>query len=170
MAQRTDWYAYGATGEVGRANIIRALLAGLAGTVAFTALIYAGPSMGLPRMDIATMLGTMFVANPGAAFAPGLAMHLMIGLVLALGYAFLFAHWLPGRPWLRGALYGLVPWAMMMVVVLPMLGLVHPLVRAGMMPAPGLFLSGMGTVMAPLGGLIGHLVYGAVLGAVYGRS
>ncbi|MBI2954864.1 MAG: hypothetical protein HYY30_11160 [Chloroflexi bacterium] len=169
MAQRTHSFAGQAIGVVGGVNIVRALLAGFVGTVAITILMYAGPVMGFPRMDIATMLGTMFVSDPSAAFIPGLMMHFMIGLILALGYAFLFASWLPGRPWVRGALYGLVPFLMANAIVMPMMGLIHPMVLSGMMPAPGFFLVGMGTVMAPIGSLIGHLVYGAVVGAIYGQ-
>ena len=169
MAQRSDSLAGHMSGVLSGDNIGRALLGGVVGTAAFTVLAYAGPLMGFPRMDIATMLGTMIVSDPAGAFWPGMAMHFMIGLILALGYAALFASWLPGAPWLRGAIYGLVPWAMAMVVVMPMMAVVHPLVVAGMMPAPGFFLLGMGTVMAPLGSLIGHLVYGAVVGAIYGR-
>ena len=61
-----------------------------------------------------------------------------------------------------------MPWLLAMLVVMPMMGLVHPLVLAGIMPSPGFFLAGMGTILAPLGSLMGHLVYGAVVGAVYG--
>ncbi len=169
MAQRTNSFASKAIGEVGGVNVVRALLAGLIGTVAITILMYAGPVMGFPRMDIATMLGTMFVSDPSAAFIPGMVMHFMIGVILALGYAFLFAGWLPGHPWMRGALYGLVPFLMANAIVMPMMGLIHPMVLSGMMPAPGFFLVGMGTVMAPIGRLLGHLVYGAVVGAIYGQ-
>ena len=169
MAQRTNAYVSHTIGEVSGIDLVRALIGGLLGTVAFTALIYMAPLMGFPPMDLVTMLGTMFVSDPSAAFLPGLAVHVMIGLILSLGYAFFFARLLPGRPWLRGALYGVIPWVVAMVVVMPMMGLVHPLVRAGAMPDPGFFLMGMGTIMAPVGSLIGHLVYGAALGAIYGR-
>lgn len=169
MAQRTHAAVSDTIGERSGVDIVRALIGGLLGTVALTVLIYMAPLMGFPPMDLATMLGTMFISNPSAAFLPGLVMHFMIGLILALGYAFVFARLLPGQPWVRGALYGVIPWLLAMVVVMPMMGLVHPLVRAGMMPAPGFFLAGVGTVMAPLGSLIGHLVYGAVVGATYGR-
>lgn len=169
MSQRNHSFAGQSIGQIGGFDVIRAVVAGVVGTAAFTVMGYAGPLIGFPKMDIATLLGTMFVSDPGAAFVPGMLMHFMIGLILALGYAFLFARWLPGEPWLRGTIYGLVPWLMAMVIVMPMMALVHPMVRSGMMPDPGFFLVGMGTVMAPIGSLIGHLVYGAIVGAIYGR-
>ncbi|MBI2906790.1 MAG: hypothetical protein HYX92_03925 [Chloroflexi bacterium] len=156
-------------GSVGGANAIRAVVAGLVGTAALTMVMYLAPAMGFPPMDIATLLGTMFIGDPGAAFAPGLAMHFMVGVVLALAYANVFVRYLPGRAWQRGALFGIIPWFGLMVIGAPMLEVVHPAVRAGMMPPPGLFLLGMGSILAPVGSLIGHLVYGAVLGTIYGQ-
>ena len=55
-------------------------VAGLVATAAMTALMYAAPmmGMGMPKMDIATMLGTMFVPRPGPAFWFGMVIHLMM--------------------------------------------------------------------------------------------
>lgn len=169
MAQLSDEIRSLAIGGAGSVRFLRAIVASLVATAAFTVVAYFGPIVGLPRADIATILGTMFVADPAAAFVPGLIMHFMIGGILALAYAFLFAQALPGQPWLRGAAYGLVPWLMAMVVVMPMLGLVHPMVLSGMMPNPGFFLLGMGSLLPALSSLVSHLVYGAVLGAIYGQ-
>jgi uncharacterized membrane protein YagU involved in acid resistance len=58
---------------------------------------------------------------------------------------------IPGPAPIRGALYGLLPWAMAMIAVMPMMG----------MPLFG------GAVPMALGSLIGHLVYGATLGSIY---
>lgn len=81
----------------------------------------------------------------------------MIGAVLALIYAAVFAARLPGSGLMKGLLFGLMPWFMAQIVVNPMMG-------AGMFalntPAPAAMV---------MGSLIGHLVYGAVLGGVYGR-
>jgi uncharacterized membrane protein YagU involved in acid resistance len=80
--------------------------------------------------------------------------HLMIGIVLALIYAGLVAPHLPGPPVVRGMLFSLAPWLMAQVVVMPMMGM-------------GLF---SGSLVLAAGSLIGHLVYGAVLGAVVGTE
>ena len=74
----------------------------------------------------------------------------MIGVILAIGYAFVNER-LPGPAVVRGALYGLAPWLMAQIVVMPMMGM-------------GLF---SGAVAPAMGSLIGHLVYGAVVGLVY---
>ena len=78
----------------------------------------------------------------------------MIGTTLATAYAAFFAERLPGPPVVRGMLFGIAPWLLAQVVVMPMMG-------AG-------FFSG--SLMAATGSLMGHLVYGAVVGTVYGQS
>ncbi len=133
-----------------RINWSRAALAGLLGTAVMTAVgVWVAPMMGMPPMKPATMLaGAM-----GGSTVLGWAGHLMIGTVLALIYATV-AQWLPGAPWLRGALYGLAPWLMAQLVVIPMMG----------MPVFS------GSAVTAVGSLIGHLVYGAVVGATYGTG
>lgn len=80
-------------------------------------------------------------------------MHAMIGLVLAAIYAALLAGRLPGAPALRGATFGFAVFLVAQVVVTPMMG-------------GGVFSGGN---MAMIGGsLMGHLVYGGVVGAIFG--
>jgi len=131
-------------------NVGRAILAGLAGTAAMTVLMLTAPMMGMPPMNIGEMLGSMM----GGIVALGWVAHFMIGVVLAVIYAALFADRLPGSNAVRGALYGLAPWLLAQVVVMPMMG-------AGLCS---------GSAMVAAGSLMGHLVYGAVLGAVYGHA
>jgi uncharacterized membrane protein YagU involved in acid resistance len=69
-------------------------------------------------------------------------------------YAAAFAARLPGPGFVRGALYGLFPWVVAQLVVMPMMG-------AG--PFGGSF-------GAAFGSLMGHLVYGAVLGGIYATA
>ena len=80
----------------------RAVLAGLAGTAVMTMLMVAAPMMGLPPMPIGEMLGQFLQIGSAA----GWAMHFVIGTMLALIYATVFAGRIPGAPALRGALYG----------------------------------------------------------------
>ncbi len=142
-------------------------LAGLVATAAMTALMYMAPMLGMPRMDIATMLGTMFLASSGAAFWLGLMIHLMMGVILfPVIYRWVLQ---PGdrSGTGSGALFGLILWAAANFMVMPMMGVIHPAVKSGMMPAPGFLMLHLG-VMAPVGSLMGHLVYGVLLGKLSG--
>ncbi|HUF13912.1 MAG TPA: DUF6789 family protein [Longimicrobiales bacterium] len=127
----------------------RAVLAGVVGTAVMTAVgVWVAPAMGMPPMNPAEMLaGAM-----GGSLLLGWIAHFMIGTVLALIYAFV-APALPGAPVLRGALYGIAPWLLAQVAVMPMMGM--PIFS--------------GSAVMAIGSLVGHLVYGAVIGGVYGH-
>src|SRR3970040_474890 len=130
-----------------RPNTGRAILGGLVGTVAITFLMYVGgPMMGLPRMDVAAMLGGML-----GGWGMGMAMHILNGTVIfPLIFAYvLYAKW-RGSPHLKGILWGLILWVLAQIVVMPMMG-------------AGLFGLRMGGIMPTVGSLMGHVVYGVVL-------
>lgn len=129
-------------------NLGRGLLAGAVGTAAITMLMLGAPLMGMPKMPIGEMLGSFLHIGSAA----GWAMHVVIGLVLALMYAGWFATRLPGGPALRGAIYGFGVFLVAQVVVTPMMG--------------GGVFSG-GNVPMIMGSLMGHLVYGALVGLIY---
>jgi uncharacterized membrane protein YagU involved in acid resistance len=128
----------------------KAILAGIIGTVVMTAVgVWLAPMMGIPRMNPADMLA----GQMGGNIALGWVGHLMIGTILALVYAAVSSR-LPGPFPLRGALYALAPFLMAQVLVMPMMGM--PLFS--------------GSVPLAMGSLIGHLIYGAVIGSVYGAG
>lgn len=129
-------------------NIGRAAVAGVAGTLVMTAVgLWIAPMMGIPRMNPAEMLaGAM-----GGMLALGWVAHLMVGVILAVIYAAV-ANRIPGPPAVRGAIYGVAPFLVAQIVVIPMMGM--PLFS--------------GSASMAMGSLIGHLIYGGVVGAVYG--
>jgi uncharacterized membrane protein YagU involved in acid resistance len=131
-------------------HLLKAVLAGLAGTTAMTAAMLMAPAMGMPPMDIGKMLSSMM----GGVLALGWMAHFLIGAILALIYAGFFAERLSGPGLVRGTTYSLLPWLMAQLAVMPMMGM-------------GLF---SGSVLLAAGSLLGHLVYGAVLGFVYGTT
>jgi hypothetical protein len=133
-------------------NFGRAALGGFVGTLVMTAMMYmVAPMMGL-HMDIAAMLGSML----GGSWAAGMALHLVNGtLIFPAVYAYAFAGWLPGSPAIKGTIWGAVLWLIAQIVVMPMMG-------------AGLFSSAMGGMMAAMGSLVGHLLYGSFLGAIAG--
>jgi hypothetical protein len=129
-------------------NWSKAVLAGVVGTLIMTAIgVWVAPVMGIPRMNPAEML-----AQPmGGSLALGWLAHLMVGSVLAIIYAAV-AQRLPGPPWARGAVFSLAPFLVAQLVVMPIMG----------MPVFS------GSVSMAMGSLIGHLVYGTIVGAIYG--
>ncbi|MBI4539194.1 MAG: hypothetical protein HY704_06780 [Gemmatimonadetes bacterium] len=130
-------------------QIGRAIAAGIIGTAVMSIVgLWIAPLMGMPAMNPAAMLaGAM-----GGSLALGWTAHLMIGTILALIYAAV-APALPGAPAVRGALYGVAPFLLAQIVVMPMMGM--PLFS--------------GSAVLAMGSLIGHLVYGGIVGTVYGR-
>ena len=147
-----------------KANVSRAMLAGLAATLAMTMMMYAAPLMGMPKMDIAAMLGSL--VNGGEMPAPmsgpwwmGMMMHFVHGVVIfPLLYAYLLYRVLPGSDWVRGMLWGVILWLVAQMMVMPMMGM-------------GFFSSAAPQpTMAVLGSLMGHLIYGAILGALAGAQ
>jgi uncharacterized membrane protein YagU involved in acid resistance len=132
----------------------RAILGGFAGTVAMTTMMYlVAPMMGL-HMDIAAMLGSML----GGSWSAGLMMHFVNGsLIFPAIFVFAFYRVLPGSPALKGTIWGVALWLMAQVVVMPMMG-------------AGLFSSQIGGAMAAMGSLVGHLLYGSLLGVIAGTA
>lgn len=135
-----------------RLNAGRSMLGGFLGTLAMTAMMYmVAPMMGL-RMDIAEMLGSMLGNN----WMAGMMMHIVNGTVIfPLIYAYLLYAWLPGGAAVKGTAWGVILWVLAQVVVMPMMG-------------GGFFSMAMGGMMAAGGSLVGHLLYGGILGAIAG--
>jgi uncharacterized membrane protein YagU involved in acid resistance len=135
-------------------NVGRVIVGGFAGTLAISFLMYIGaPMMGLPKMDIAGMLGTIL-----GGWSMGMVMHFINGtIIFPLIYAYFLFGKLPGSPYLKGIIWGVALWVLAQLVVMPMMG-------AGIL---GLKMAGM---MSAVGSLVGHVVYGALLGRIGGHA
>jgi len=133
-------------------NFARAVAGGLAGTLAMTMMMYGvAPMMGL-HMDIAAMLGSML----GGSWTAGLIMHFVNGsIIFPAIFTFVLYRRLPGSSIARGTVWGVALWLMAQLIVMPMMG-------------AGVFSSQMGGMMAAAGSLVGHLLYGSLLGAITG--
>lgn len=128
----------------------RSVLAGFAGTLAMTAMMYVvAPMIGL-TMDIAAMLGSMM----NGSWIAGMILHFVNGSILFPAiYAYVLYERLPGSATVRGALWGVGLWLVAQVIVMPMMG-------------GGLFSSAAGGLMTVMGSLVGHVIYGSVLGSI----
>lgn len=131
----------------------RSISGGAAGTAAITLMMYfVAPVMTGRPMDIARLLGKML----GGSWPAGMAMHVMLGtIVFPLVYAFVINGVLPGRPVFKGLAWGVTLWLVAQLVVMPMMG-------------AGLFSANAGGLAAAMGSLMGHAIYGALLGSITG--
>lgn len=137
-------------------NIISAILASFAGTLAMTALMYVAPAMGMPKMDIIGMLGTMFTSNQGTARVMGVVAHFMMGAVFAIIYALLWSLGIGSPTWLWGLIFGAVHGVVTMVMI-PMMMKIHP--RPTQMDNGPKMMVGM---------LAAHMFFGLVVALTYG--
>ncbi len=154
-------------------NLSSALLWGLVATLVFTTMMSASQALGVSRIGIPSMLGTMFTADRDRAPIVGFGAHSVLGLAFALLYAAIFDS--VGRAgWALGALLGLGHGFVMLIVFIPMLPGIHPRMaseRDGPDPTralepPGFLALNYGR-RTPLIVLLSHVVYGIILGAFY---
>src|SRR5262252_1558255 len=133
-------------------NIWKTIAGGFIGTVMLTLMMrFVAPMMSV-RMDIVAKLGEM----THTGMAGGLFVHFLNGTVIfPLIYAYLLYRFLPGAPWQKGLLWGVILWLGLEIVMMPMLG-------------GGMFSTEMGGMKPVMAALIGHLTYGAISGAIAG--
>ena len=146
-------------------NITAVIVAGLAGAAIFSMFTGMARSMGMTKMSIEKTMGAMFGEGTGAT-AAGWIMHFMMGVVFAIGYVVAFSVLGTTSGWLYGAVFGLLHGLMVGGVVLPMMGTIHPAVVAGKIEAPGFFAKNAGP-MTPMGVIVGHVLFGTVIGGIY---
>ncbi|GIG91351.1 hypothetical protein [Plantactinospora endophytica] len=145
-------------------------LFGVVATAALTAAMITAQLVGLTRVDLPLILGTLVTEDPDRARVVGFVIHLLAGQGFALGYAAVFAL-LDRATWWIGALLGVVHVGIALTVLLPLLPGVHPRMasaRAGpastaVLEPPGLLALNYG-VQTPVVTAAIHVLYGAVLG------
>lgn len=141
------------------------------GALVMTALMSAGRMLGLSRMSLPLMLGTMVTPDRDRAVPIGLAMHIVFGMLMALPYYGVFTVTAP--TWWLGGLLGVAHGLLTHVLLLPALPGIHPRMaseregpeptRALEPPGPLGLNYGMRT---PALGIFAHAVFGVVVGAI----
>jgi beta-glucosidase/6-phospho-beta-glucosidase/beta-galactosidase len=150
-------------------SIRKAVLAGAAGALAWELLLRPLLWAGLPLVDLVRMLG-LVVAPDGPVWAwwtAGMALHVLVGAIWAVFYAYFFWSVLVWRPVWQGLAFTLIPTVLATLVVYPQLRVMQaaePVLHV----TPWALAAGLGWGERA-GLLLGHLVYGAVLGALYTR-
>ncbi len=128
-------------------NLSIVFAGGLLGTPAMTALMYLlAPVFGV-NTDIVAMLGEVL-----GGWRMGMLVHILNGAVIfPAAFVFLLYRFLPGSPITRGITFGVLLWLTSQVLVMPIMG-------------AGFFSLHIGGVKAAAASLLGHLVYGGLLG------
>lgn len=146
-------------------NLVAAVIGGFVATIIMTGIMMMAPTMGMPKMDMPALLGSMFGA-PGSKLL-GLVMHYMMGIIFGIIYAVLFGVVAGTNIILLGLIFGIVHWLIvgLMTGMMPMM---HAGIRSGDVPAPGIYMTNLGGMMGFIGGLMGHVAFGLVVGIVYG--
>jgi hypothetical protein len=146
---------------------------GFAATVLLTTLMAGSQGLGLTRMNLPYLLGTMVTPDRDRAKVLGIAIHLVNGWIFALAYLAIF-HALGRAGWWRGALVGAVHAMFVLAVLLPALPGLHPRMASEHQGPTGIrrleppgFLALHYGIRTPVSVFLAHLAYGAVLGAFY---
>ena len=132
-------------------NISAGLLAGLVATAVLAAMMIVQGMMGLmPGLNVAAMIAAII----GSSVAVGWIIHLLVHTIAGGGgFAVLYNVIPGGSAPIKGIVYGIGAWLVLMFIVMPLAGV-------------GLFGMGLGMV-APVTVLVFHIIFGAVLGVVY---
>lgn len=145
----------------------KAVLAGAAAAVAWELLLRPLLIAGVPSVDIVRMLG-LVVAPAGPAWAwwsAGMALHILVGVIWAVFYAYFFWSVLAFRPVWQGLAFSIVPTVLATLIVYPQLRVMQA-AETVLQVDPWRLLVKLS--WHERGGLLlGHLVYGPVLGAIY---
>src|SRR5688572_7399460 len=154
-------------------NVGSWLLWGFVGTVVLTALMSGSQGLGLTRMSLPYLLGTMFTPSRDRAKLIGILVHFVNGWIFSLVYIAAFHAWGASSWWL-GALIGLVHAFFVLTVGMPMLPGLHPRMAneqygptvVRQLEPPGFFALHYG-VRTPVSVLLAHAVFGVILGGFY---
>jgi len=154
-----------------------ALAGGFAGTLVLSTMLAGASQLGLTRIDIPFLLGTAFSGDRARARVIGYVLHVVAGLVFALGYYALFVA-VGVAGWWLGSVFGLGHALFAgTALVNTLLPLVHPRMgspltaadQSPLLEPPGFMLTNYG-LSTPLVTVVAHIAYGATIGAFVAAS
>ena len=136
-------------------HIRDAIIAGSTGRMAMLLLIYAGPLLGLPRIDVVSSLGSLAAPNKQDAVTLGGAIHFTVGILFAIIYATLWSVGIGSPTWWWGLIFGAIHGLLVIVMLLLAMRRYPPLSE---------IISGLPVMIAIL---LNHIVFGVVVALVY---
>jgi len=149
------------------------LIWGASSTVVLTTMLAGSQGLGLTRMNLPYMLGTIVTEDREKAKFFGFFMHLFNGLVFSLAYVLIFQV-LGEAQWWIGGLIGLVQALFVLVAVMNMLPGIHPHMATEdqgpeahrQLEPPGFMALNYG-INTPVSVLLAHCVFGIMMGVFY---
>ena len=158
--------------EVFADNLARLLLWGLIATVAMTTILQGSQGLGLSRLSLPFLVGTLFTSNRNRAVVIGFIVYVIGGWLFAMLY-FLFFVSIGRASWWLGALIGCLHGVLLLVTALPLLAYAHPRMasehdgsaRTYLLEPPGFAGLNYGR-RTPITTLLAQTVYGATLGGL----
>ena len=149
-------------------SVRKAVIAGVCGAAVMEICSSLARLANLPSVDFVTQISSVFFDHsPVLTNASALVVHLAIGVCWAIFYAFFFWGRLRAPPLIQGLVFSLLPAALAMFIVYPELRL--------MRLHTGIATLDLQSFLAPLTArsaaslLVGHLLFGLTIGAIYQR-
>ena len=136
-------------------HIRDAIIAGSTGRMAMLLLIYGGPIIGLPRIDVVSTLGSLAAPNKQDAVTLGGAMHFTMGILFAIIYAALWSVGIGSPTWWWGLIFGAIHGILVILLLL---------VVMRKFPQQPELLNGLPMMVAVM---LNHMVFGLVVAIVY---
>ncbi len=136
-------------------------------------MLLAGQALGLTRIDMPFIVGTVFTPHRDRAKVIGYALHIINGWLFAIVYALFFEN-VHRATWWFGGLLGALQGVVVLVAALPLLPGVHPRMVSDfrgpeptrLLEPPGFLAMNYGR-LTPLVTLVAHTLYGVIIGAFY---
>src|SRR5262245_28062841 len=149
------------------------LLWGFVATIVLTTIMAAGQGLGLTRISLPYLLGTIFTPHRDTAALVGLGVHFVNGWLFSLLYIAAFHSWNQTSWWL-GALIGIVHAAFVLTFGMRVLPSLHPRMASEQhgptvvpqLEPPGFLALNYG-MQTPKAVLVAHVVFGIILGPFY---
>jgi hypothetical protein len=149
------------------------LLWGFVATLVETTISSGTQALGITRMNLPYLLGTVFTPDREKAKLYGFGSHVLLGWVFSLIYIFIFQS-LGAAGWWRGTIVGILHALFVLLAVMPVLPGAHPRMASEqhgpaaqrLLEPPGFMATHYG-VSTPIAVLASHAIFGAILGAFY---
>lgn len=146
---------------------------GFISTIVLTTILSGSQGLGMTRMNIPYMLGTIFTPNRDRAKIIGVVFHIINGWIFSLMYVYAFETFHLATWWL-GSIFGLIHALFVLLVGIPILPGIHPRMAneqqgptvVKQLEPPG-FMSLNYGAQTPISVIVAHLIFGCILGSYY---